>query len=82
MKTKEVIRGEIISKIKKELNREVDQEITGDSLLREEISIDSLDMVLVIGDVEDTYGITIDEEVMARLETVDDVVDLVMKGCK
>lgn len=81
-KTKEIIREEVVSKIKMQLTQELEEEITGTSLLREEINIDSLDMVLMIGDVEDTYGISIDETMMPALQTVDDVVDLVMKEGK
>jgi Acyl carrier protein len=79
MKEKEQAIEEIICIIKAQLGRELKGEVTGDSLFREEISIDSLDMVLIIGEIEDTYQVVIDESVMAELNSVNDVVDYIYK---
>lgn len=76
---RENVQREIIEKIKETLDREITIDITGDSLLKDDIGIDSLDMVLMIGNVEDIYGVVIDESTMSKLETVADVVDLVME---
>lgn len=76
---RENVQREIIEKIKETLDREITIDITGDSLLKDDIGIDSLDMVLMIGNVEDIYGVVIDEAAMSKLETVADVVELVME---
>ena len=59
-----------------ELNVNPDK-ITLDASLSEDLGADSLDAVEVIMDLEDKYGITIDDETAKSIKTVKDVVDYI-----
>ncbi|MBR4035364.1 MAG: acyl carrier protein [Oscillospiraceae bacterium] len=52
-------------------------EITLDSDLREDFDADSLDMVDIIMDIEDAFGVEVPDEVLDKLVTVKDVVDYI-----
>lgn len=53
------------------------EEITLDSDLREDFDADSLDMVDIIMDIEDAFGVEVPDEVLDKLVTVKDVVDYI-----
>jgi acyl carrier protein len=59
-----------------ELNVNPDK-ITLDASLSEDLGADSLDAVEVIMDLEDKYGITIDDETAKSIKTVKDLVDYI-----
>lgn len=59
-----------------ELNVDPDK-ITLEATLGEDLGADSLDAVEVIMDLEDKYGITIDDETAKSFKTVKDVVDYI-----
>lgn len=59
-----------------ELNVNPDK-ITLDASLSEDLGADSLDAVEVIMDLEDKYGITIDDETAKSFKTVKDLVDYI-----
>ena len=52
-------------------------EISLDADLREDFDADSLDMVDLIMDVEDEFGVEVPDEVLDKLITVKDVVDYI-----
>ncbi|MBQ5327157.1 MAG: acyl carrier protein [Oscillospiraceae bacterium] len=52
-------------------------EITMESDLREDFDADSLDMVDIIMDIEDAFGVEVPDEVLDKLVTVKDVVDYI-----
>ena len=52
-------------------------EITLESDLREDFDADSLDMVDIIMDIEDAFGVEVPDEVLDKLVTVKDVVDYI-----
>ena len=52
-------------------------EITMESDLREDFDADSLDMVDLIMDVEDEFGVEVPDEILDKLVTVKDVVDYI-----
>ena len=52
-------------------------EITLDADLREDFDADSLDMVDLIMDVEDEFGVEVPDEILDKLVTVKDVVDYI-----
>lgn len=52
-------------------------EISLDSDLREDFDADSLDMVDLVMDVEDEFGVEVPEDAMDSLLTVKDVVDFI-----
>ncbi|WP_152053981.1 acyl carrier protein [Tautonia marina] len=51
--------------------------ITPESSLVEDLGVDSLDLVSVFLEVQDAYGVAIDEDDLAGLVTVGDLVDYV-----
>lgn len=48
-------------------------DVTSGTRLEEDLSLDSLAQVEVILKIEDTFGVTIDEDEAARLKTVGDL---------
>ena len=52
-------------------------EIALDADLREDFDADSLDMVDLIMDVEDEFGVEVPDEILDKLVTVKDVVDYI-----
>lgn len=67
---------EIKEIIVKELNVNPEK-ITLEASLTEDLGADSLDAVEVIMDLEDKYGITIDDETAKGIKTVKDLVDYI-----
>lgn len=67
---------EIKEIIVKELNVNPEK-ITLEASLAEDLGADSLDAVEVIMDLEDKYGITIDDETAKGIKTVKDLVDYI-----
>ncbi len=52
------------------------RKITLETRLREDLFVDSLDMSLIIGDLEDEFGITITNDEFANVVTVNDIVEM------
>ena len=52
-------------------------EITLEADLREDFDADSLDMVDLIMDIEDEFGVEVPDEILDKLVTVKDVVDYI-----
>jgi len=44
--------------------------------LREDLFVDSLDMLMIIGDLEDDFEITITDDEFANVVTVNDIVEM------
>lgn len=71
-----MIFDEVKEIIVNELNVNPDK-ITLEASLAEDLGADSLDAVEVIMDLEDKYGITIDDEAAKSIKTVKDLVDYI-----
>ncbi len=71
-----MIFDEVKEIIVKELNVNPEK-ITLEASLAEDLGADSLDAVEVIMDLEDKYGITIDDETAKCIKTVKDLVDYI-----
>ena len=54
-----------------------ESEISLDADLREDFDADSLDMVDLIMDIEDEFGVEVPDEILDKLVTVKDVVDYI-----
>jgi acyl carrier protein len=50
------------------------EKVTMESKLKDDLGADSIDAVQIVMDIEDEYGITIDEDVAEQMITVGDVV--------
>lgn len=55
-------------------------EISKDSVLSEDIGLSSLDMLSIVGEVEDKYGVEFDDDSLRSLKTVDDVIQFIIKN--
>ena len=51
------------------------RKITLESRLREDLFVDSLDMLMIIGDLEDEFEITITDDEFADVVSVNDIVE-------
>lgn len=66
----------IVKIIKEELSLDASKEITEDTILREELDADSLNIVEIIMALEDEFGIEIPEDELDALDGVETVGDL------
>ena len=70
----ETIRGLIAQQLK------VDPEkITRESRLMEDLKADSANVMIMIMDLEDQFGITVEDDQIMKMRTVGDVLDYVSK---
>lgn len=53
--------------------------VTPDSKFIEDLGFNSFDFMSMLGELEDTLGVTVDEEEIAKLSTVQDAVDYLEK---
>lgn len=70
----------VLDKIKTILADQLDIDedvIEADSLLIEDLGADSLDAIDIIMSVEDEFGIEVPDEIIEKIETVNDIVTFV-----
>lgn len=73
------IEAEVLASFNKIVNGRV--EVTVDSSLKE-LGLDSLDVVEMLTDMEEKYGIEFDNDEMLELGTVKDVISVIEKKLK
>ncbi|MBR0379622.1 MAG: acyl carrier protein [Mogibacterium sp.] len=56
---------------------EDDIRVSEDSSLTEDLGLTSLDLISIVGDIEDSFGISVEDEAMDSIETVGDVLDYI-----
>jgi len=68
---------ELFNQITAIINRNIDwpYEIRPDDKLREDLEIDSLDVIMIIQDIEDEFDIAINKKDINCLETVQNIED-------
>ena len=74
-------RGEVLERIRAHLSDELGIDrgiIEEDSRFKEDLEADSLDLVELVVELEDTYGIRIGEDEAEHIKTVGQAVDFVM----
>ena len=49
-------------------------ELSEDTLLTEDLGLSSLDLVSIVGDIEDSFGIEVDDNAVPAIRTVGDAV--------
>lgn len=64
--------------IAEKLNKNL-EDVKPESRLAEDLGADSLDAVEIISELEDTYGIEVDDEIAQDIKTVDDLVKCLEK---
>ena len=57
-------------------------QVTMESRLREDLTLDSMDILYVVFVVENTFSISVNNQQMAGLKTVADLVKVVQEKCK
>ena len=62
--------------IAKQLKMDV-SEVTADKRLIEDLRADSANVMVMIMDLEDNYGLMVEDEMITKLRTVGDVVDYI-----
>lgn len=58
------------------------EEIKNDSNIAEELGADSLDLVEILMALEDEFGISIPDEAIPEIKTINDVVSFIQKNSK
>lgn len=53
--------------------------VTSDTRFIEDLGFNSYDFISLLGEIEDSYGITVDEEEIAKLHTVGEASDYISK---
>ena len=74
-------RQEVLERIRSHLSEESgidDAEIREDSRFKEDLEADSLDLVELVRELEDGYGIRIEEREAERIKTVGQAIDFVL----
>jgi acyl carrier protein len=72
---------EILAMLGKQLNKKP-AEITHDKRIKEDLGADSLDVVEILMNVEDKYGITVPDDILMGIKTVGDLMAVVEKMAK
>ena len=58
------------------------EKVKGDTNIAEELGADSLDLVEILMSLEDEFGISIPDEVIPNIKTINDIVDFIQKNKK
>ena len=72
---------EICTAIAKQLRKPV-AEVTADKKLKDDLNADSLDLVELMMNLEERYNITIADEDLGKLQTIQDVANYIEKVMK
>lgn len=77
MSTAEAMREKVIEHLIAASDVEIEaSSIKEESSLRDDLDLSSLQAVTLVMDLEDEFGVTIEDEEIEKLETVGDVLDL------
>jgi acyl carrier protein len=69
------MKDRVILTLKHVISNKTSKKITPESRLREDLNVDSIDFLMIIGDLEDEFSITIDEDDFLDVVTVNDIVE-------
>ena len=58
------------------------EKVKGDTNIAEELGADSLDLVEILMSLEDEFGISIPDEAIPQIKTVDDIVNFIQTNKK
>lgn len=77
--TPDDITDRVVSIIKEQLNLDEDADISTKSSIEGDLFADSLDMVEIVCAIEDEFNIHIQDIQADRIDTIQDVIDIVLK---
>jgi acyl carrier protein len=68
---------ELFSQISRIISRNIEwpDEIRPEDRLREDLAIDSLDVIMIINEIEDEFKVTVEQQEVRCLATVQDIVN-------
>jgi len=68
---------ELFNKITEIISRNIDwpDEISPEDRLKEDLEVDSLDVILIINEIEDEFNITVEQDEVRCLGSVQDIID-------
>jgi len=75
-------RDEVLDIVRRHLAEELEVDadaITEATRLREDLEADSLDLLTLVQELEDAHGVSLPEEEAARIRTVGEAVDAVLR---
>ena len=78
-----MIREQVFTLIRTHLADELDvdpENIGGETRFKEDLEADSLDLYTLVQELEDTYGVEMSDEQAAKILTVGQAVDFVLKN--
>lgn len=58
------------------------EDVKNESNIAEDLGADSLDLVEILMDLEDTFGISIPDEAIPQIKTIKELVDFIDKNTK
>jgi len=68
----------VVAMLAKQLNKKV-EDVTADKRIKEDLNADSLDIVELIMNIEEKYGVTVPDEAAMEIKTVGDLAKFVDK---
>jgi len=68
---------ELFKRITEIISRNIDwtDEIKPEDRLKEDLEIDSLDVILIVNEIEDEFSVTVDQQEFSCLGSVQDIID-------
>ncbi len=57
-------------------NTATDAEIKADTDLRKDLSLDSLDVLMIMNEIEDEYGVTLEPDAYKQIKTPEEIISL------
>jgi len=68
---------ELFERISEIISRNIDwpDEIKPEDRLKEDLEIDSLDVILIVNEIEDEFSVTVEQQEFSCLGSVQDIID-------
>ncbi|MDR0383807.1 MAG: acyl carrier protein [Christensenellaceae bacterium] len=76
-----IVEKKVIALVASQLKKDP-KTVTADKELKEDLRADSLDIIEMLINLEEEYGISIPDEELLNLKTIKDIVDFIVKNMK
>lgn len=57
-------------------NTSTEAEITGETDMRKDLSLDSLDVLMIMNEIEETYNVTLEQDTYKQVKTPNEIISL------